>query len=339
LAHYNVLTYLNTLYSESDIWLTYGQFAEHPSGVRHDEYSKPFSQEVIAHNSFRKVEQLPMSHLRTFYAWLFKSIKLEDVLYQGDFYPMTCDKVILACCVEMAAKHHYCVPDVLYIYNNTNQLSDHRIDWRLQWTIARHVLDLPPYTPLDIPKKIDEFEELDRVSLVLFSQNKPTLQDIESIAACKNNYDEIMILYPDTEVNFLQHIKKVLEQIKSRYVQISTQWGSLHIDTALCARYLKKTQVDVLLGVPTQTVGSEMLSKKKLPKVATAYPIYALYPQNYSLQEFCTLSGACIWRKDALLALQDYCKGKDAAALQNCLAEYIYTHNKLCLFLDFRELQ
>ena len=100
------------------------------------EYSKPFSEDVIRNNTFRKVEQLPMSHLRTFYAWLFKSIKLEDVLYQGDFYPMTCDKVILACCIEMAARHHYCVPEVLYVYNNTNQLSDHHVNGGLQHSLA-----------------------------------------------------------------------------------------------------------------------------------------------------------------------------------------------------------
>ena len=352
LAHEGVLPYLNKIYSESDIWLTYGQFAEYPTGTRHDEYSKPFTQQVIANNSFRKVEQLPMSHLRTGYAWLFKSIKLEDVLYQGNFYPMTCDKVMLACCVEMAARHHFCVPDVLYIYNNTNQLSDHRVDWRLQWTIARHVLELPPYAQLDTAKKVDEIETDDYTSVILFSSQKPSLQMVKNIALCKVKYHDIEIMYPDTtcdaiiendgirlvpysDSNFVDQFKNIIRQLNSNYVQLSTHEESLFTDTAVCVRFLKKTQVDLLLQVNLRDNKiQQLLNQNKLPKISITYDAYALYPQSYSLQLLCDMTDICIVRKDLLVSLQTFEEAGDFVALQHILMQYIHQNNILAVLLN-----
>ena len=51
LAHDHVLSHLANVYSDANIWMTFGQFAEFPSGkIGH---CRPLAKQAIAHNSFR----------------------------------------------------------------------------------------------------------------------------------------------------------------------------------------------------------------------------------------------------------------------------------------------
>ena len=148
LAHDHVLAYINCIYANENIWLTYGQFQEFPSthiGIR---YNQHFPGKVIKNNSMRSYKNLPMSHLRTCYAWLFKMIKIEDLMYEGKFYQMSCDKAILAPMIEMAGHHYTCISEILYIYNNSNPISDHRVNVSLQHSLADYIAHLKPYEPL-----------------------------------------------------------------------------------------------------------------------------------------------------------------------------------------------
>lgn len=147
LANNNVFNFINTVYTKEDVWLTYGQYKEWPHGTLG--FNKPFSKQVIESNSFRKAQgALPVSHLRTFYAWLFKLIKKEDLMYKNDFFVMTWDKAIMAPMLEMAGFRQKCISDVLYIYNNNNPLNDHRVDKKLQMELMYYILNMPPYASL-----------------------------------------------------------------------------------------------------------------------------------------------------------------------------------------------
>lgn len=144
-AHPDVLNLLDALYAKEDIWLTYGQFIEYPSGVRG--FCEEFPSEVIKNNSFRK-HGCPVSHLRTFYAWLFKKIRKEDLLYQGKFYPMTWDKAMMLPMLEMCGGRFRFVPEILYVYNFNNPLNDCRVNGELQAHLARVIMREKPYEPL-----------------------------------------------------------------------------------------------------------------------------------------------------------------------------------------------
>jgi hypothetical protein len=148
LAHDYVLAYINCIYANKNIWLTYGQFQEYPSGYIGILYNRHFPREVIKHNTQRTYKYLPMSHLRTCYAWLFKQIKLEDLMYEGKFYPMSCDKALLSPMAEMVGDHYACISEILYIYNNTNPLNVHRLNMPLQHAIAKHITQQKPYQPI-----------------------------------------------------------------------------------------------------------------------------------------------------------------------------------------------
>ena len=137
--------HLNPIYSQRGVWLTYGQFAEMQSGSRG--FCAVMPKTVIRNNSFRKWQDIP-SHLRTFYAKLFKQIKKEDLMYQGDWLPMCADMAAMIPMIEMARDHFAFIPQILYLYNDTNPISDHRVSKELQVIMDRYVRGLPQYTPL-----------------------------------------------------------------------------------------------------------------------------------------------------------------------------------------------
>lgn len=143
LAHDNVLTKLNEVYANPKVWLTYGNFVDYPTYTQDPVICK----KLTKLHSFRKQEWVT-SHLRTFYAGLFKKIKLEDLLYQGKFFPMAWDLPMMFPMLEMAGDHIFFVKDVLYLYNRENPLNDHKVNVRLQAECAQYARSLTPYKKL-----------------------------------------------------------------------------------------------------------------------------------------------------------------------------------------------
>jgi glycosyltransferase involved in cell wall biosynthesis len=155
LANSEVLNYLDRIYSQSHprIYLTYGQFIEKNS--RNFGFCEPMPQWAFKYHKFRQVTNMP-SHLRTFYAWLFKKIRKEDLCYNGTFAKMTGDMAMMLPMIEMASGHFCCISDILYIYNDNNPISDHKVDFSLQCQLSKYFRELTPYRPVDpkIARKI-----------------------------------------------------------------------------------------------------------------------------------------------------------------------------------------
>ena len=123
LASNDVLDILESYYNNG-AWLTYGQFIHHPSAKLGlcSEYSK---EELIS----QKTRSLPWrcSHLKTFYAGLFKKIKKEDLVYDDQFITSATDLAIMFPMLDMATTNVRYIPEILYVYNNQNPLSHHQI--------------------------------------------------------------------------------------------------------------------------------------------------------------------------------------------------------------------
>lgn len=145
LAHDEVFSYINHVYQDDNVWITWGQFVEFPSNKKG--FSADFPLEVVKNNSYRK-NGMPVSHLRTFYAWLFKLIELEDLKYQGAFYEMTWDKAMMAPMIEMAGGRYKFIDDILYVYNFVNPISDCVKDGSLQVRLRDKIYAKRPYVPL-----------------------------------------------------------------------------------------------------------------------------------------------------------------------------------------------
>jgi glycosyltransferase involved in cell wall biosynthesis len=141
----NVFNVLNRAYAEN-VWMTYGSHRNYPQGNRSDcAYQVP--NQVIAENSYRK-HPWCTSHLRTFYAWLFKSIRTEDLKMDGAFYAMTCDQATMFPMLEMSGNRAKYINDILYIYNMENPLNDNKVDAALQMMIEKRIREQPPYERL-----------------------------------------------------------------------------------------------------------------------------------------------------------------------------------------------
>lgn len=354
LAHQGVLAYINKIYTENNIWMTYGQFIEYPSHVIGYAYSKSFSDTVIATNTFRKVGQLPISHLRTFYAWLFKAIKLQDMLYQGNFYTMAWDKVMMAPMIEMAAHHFFCVPEVLYVYNNANPINDHRVNKNLQHSLAWYVLNLPPYEPLDKPQIQEVLLEQDQASVILICRYEPNSRQIENIIKNIRSSRSLQILYPAAadvalisekfksssftsynDFDFVQKLQVCLREIDSHYVLLSSDSISImgDLDLATCILQLKNAHADIFYC----TIGGrshEDLFSKRLPMINRKHLIYAWYPQDKNGSWAIPVVDMTLWPRDLLIDVATRCSALTIENFCCQLERNLKEQNKLGLMFS-----
>ncbi len=145
--HDAVLKDLNDAYSSGEVWFTYGKFILHPNGKIDLPYLAPIPAGIVSQNAFRAY--IHPSHLRTFYAWLFKKIPLEDLLYNGDFFPMAWDMAIMYPIAEMAGERHAFMEKVNYVYNISNPINDNKVNAQLQRDLDHYIRNKPRYQRLE----------------------------------------------------------------------------------------------------------------------------------------------------------------------------------------------
>ena len=145
LKNKEVLSSLNRIYSSGNVWLTHGTLQEYPYG--HVTWCEPVPEDHIRNNRFRSFK-CP-SHLRTFYAWLFKKISLKDLQYHEEFFQVTWDFAIMFPMIEMAGERHAFVPEVNYVYNMANPINDNKVHREMQYQMEIYLRNQKPYTRLD----------------------------------------------------------------------------------------------------------------------------------------------------------------------------------------------
>ena len=142
-----VLKKLDKVYNEEKCWITYGSYAEFPTGHR-GYFAKEIPERIVSSNSFREHEWCA-SHLRTFKYHLWSKIKKKDLLDDdGLFYKMGWDLAFMFPMLEMAGSRSKYVDTVLYMYNLTNPLNDHKVDHQLQISSAEKIRKKQKYTRL-----------------------------------------------------------------------------------------------------------------------------------------------------------------------------------------------
>lgn len=137
-----VLSKLNDIYSNPNVWITYGQYRSFPDNRVGCSGKQPGH--VIANAAYR-TSQWRSSHLRTFYSWLFKQIRKEDLFYEGEFFPTAWDLPMMFPMLEMAGQRQKFISDILYIYNCENPINDSKVDLRKQQALERVARSMPKY--------------------------------------------------------------------------------------------------------------------------------------------------------------------------------------------------
>lgn len=148
-ADNHVLSYINEIYTNQNIWLTYGTFRGYPCNKIYHYLCKPIPQHIIENNTFRE-NNIALSHLRTFYAELFKKINIEDLMYEKEFLMSCADLAAMIPMVEMARNGHFKnINKVLLIYNKANPINDHKIAGGLQRQMANFIRKRKKYEALE----------------------------------------------------------------------------------------------------------------------------------------------------------------------------------------------
>jgi len=171
-AHDNVLQVINKAYQDPNVWMTYGNYLEWPENEV-TWFTVPIPQVVVENNEFRHFRG-HTAQPRTFYAWLFKQIKTQDLFYDGKFVRMSCDIAYPIPMYEMAGERFACIKEVLYIHNMHTPLNDHKVDDKLQMRIDEDIRTRPKYARVS-DQRIGWFEQFNdaKSDMVIFSSQHP----------------------------------------------------------------------------------------------------------------------------------------------------------------------
>jgi glycosyltransferase involved in cell wall biosynthesis len=118
----NCLSKINDVYQDPNIWMTSGSFKY--SDGRHG-----FNTPITSIDNIRK-SSFTLSHMRTWKSWLWKKIEEKDLKdNEGKYYSVAGDLSFMWPMIEMCGIEHFkFIEDVLYIYNESNPINDHKVD-------------------------------------------------------------------------------------------------------------------------------------------------------------------------------------------------------------------
>jgi len=144
LADNHVLSYLNEVYSNPDIWLTYGQYV--PASGAYPPYCKP----IPDTRTYRRSRNWLTSHFRTIKRKLWDKIDDKDMRgSDGKYYTCVADAAYLYPAIEMCGSRHLkFIERILYIYNDLNPSNEMKINSELSIKLSREIQDKPLYSEL-----------------------------------------------------------------------------------------------------------------------------------------------------------------------------------------------
>lgn len=143
----NILQEYNTLFSENDVWFVYGN-SRKSTEKKAQEYCKDC---VMPAHKIGSLTRVPVwvKHPRLFYAWLFKSIRLDSFLYQGAFLVAAADASFCYPLIELSGAKQMFYKRSTYVYNQKNPMSYHVTIPKHQKELNNYVLAQKPYDSLN----------------------------------------------------------------------------------------------------------------------------------------------------------------------------------------------
>jgi len=139
LPNSNVLSFINDVYKDENVWMTSGSFKYHDNRPG---FANPPSNFVNIRN-----QAFTLSHMRTWKSWLWKKIKEVDLKDDiGNYWSVAGDLSFMFPMLEMSGENHFkYIPDVLYIYNESNPLNDHKVNMSKVSSTVNIIRNKVPY--------------------------------------------------------------------------------------------------------------------------------------------------------------------------------------------------
>jgi glycosyltransferase involved in cell wall biosynthesis len=148
LADRGVLSFLNRVYADPDVWMTYNtpRYVSGPPAL----WAGRIPQEIVATNAFRDMGGWISSHPHTFRRELFDHVHEEALLdpETGAFWESADDQAIYLAMLELAGGHSRHLHRALYVYNFHEQSHAYG-DGAGSEARARRIRQQPKYRPLE----------------------------------------------------------------------------------------------------------------------------------------------------------------------------------------------
>jgi hypothetical protein len=140
-----VISYLNKVYQNSEVWMTYNTIKTSKGDLVKP---LPIPRKIIESNSYRKYAVFGR-HLHTFRHALFTHLREESLIdpHTGEFFASGDDQAFYFCLQELSGKHARHLYRTTYIYNFNGYAEDYG-DTREQAQRKRRILAMSPYQPL-----------------------------------------------------------------------------------------------------------------------------------------------------------------------------------------------
>jgi glycosyltransferase involved in cell wall biosynthesis len=142
----HVLSYLNLLYQDPELWMTYNTWSF--SDGRAALNSSPIPEHVVSARSYRD-EAWTSSHLHSFRAKLFRHVREESLIdpETGDYFHSAVDMAHYFPMLELSGAHARHVERVLYVYNlHSGSIENNQREKQLG--CERRIRSLERYGPL-----------------------------------------------------------------------------------------------------------------------------------------------------------------------------------------------
>ncbi len=211
LKHKHVFERVNYAYKDPNVWLTYGQYEIYPTSELG--HCRKLPESIISHHAYRECMWVT-SALRTFYAGLFKQIKLQDLLLDGNFFQASGDLAFMYPMLEMANGKFTFIDDILYVYNCATPHNDFKMRVLVQIFSSNVIRARKKYKAINSLYNNDNSNN--NVDLVIFSQDNPVqlCMLLKSVQQNVFGINHIHVLYEAKEKQFIycyHKYKKLLQ--------------------------------------------------------------------------------------------------------------------------------
>ena len=362
----NVLQVVNEAYQNKNVWMTYGQYKElYYSKSQNKFIIKPGHCKQIPPNIIRaqayRQDSFVSSHLHTFYAGLFKKIKLEDLLYHGNFYDVTWDLAFMLPLLEMVNGNCKFIDETLYVYNCITPINDFKTKLQRQLYFGNVIRSKEKYEPQkSITRKIYIHEKAD---IIILSKNNPEqlYALLESIYCYMSGIGQIYVLYNASNekysydkvkkyfyaINLIsladKHFKSTLEntmQTCSKYFMLSTDKMLVtdFVDIRKCVEIMDRTYAYgfyLNLGKNIQKNASLCRKQQVPPCVEINNGIYAWQfqdgEQDWKIPHKLSMA---IYRKTDIINTVNQMQYDSSESLKKVWNNQIFNVNKVGLFFE-----